>query len=287
MWAGGALAGVALAALAALPAAAQQVVAMPRPAGAPAAVTPQVVSLPRADAAQRVNANIERWAAHIREAAERFGVPESWIREVMRMESGGNPLAISSAGAMGLMQVIPSTYAMLRWQHGLGPNAFDPRDNILAGAAYIREMYDLYGFPGFLAAYNAGPRRVDGFMAGQALPAETVNYLAVLGPRLSGTTVAEGPLAGFTRGLAGAPAEGPLAINIAAALAGDQGAGLFTLTQTGVRVAAPPREATGLVPRGMLGAPQLVAMPKPDGRPAEPLPLPAWMVAQLTRAPRR
>ena len=52
--------------------------------------------------------------------------------------------AVSSAGAMGLMQVIPSTYAKLSWQHGLGPNPWEPRDNILAGAAYIREMYDLF-----------------------------------------------------------------------------------------------------------------------------------------------
>jgi hypothetical protein len=121
----------------------------------------------------------------VAEASRRFGVPEHWIRAVMRVESAGDRNAVSRAGAMGLMQVMPATYAELRRQLDLGPNPFDIRDNILAGAAYLRQMYDRYGAPGFLAAYNAGPGRWESHLAGRrALPSETVNYLARLAPEL-------------------------------------------------------------------------------------------------------
>jgi hypothetical protein len=136
------------------------------------------------------------WAPHIQEAAARYAVPERWIREVMRQESGGRlyasdgSLITSRAGAMGLMQVMPRTYEILRRRHGLGDDPYEPRDNILAGAAYIREMYDRFGAPTFLAAYNAGPERVEAYLAGVTiLPDETENYLAQLAPRL-GTQVA-------------------------------------------------------------------------------------------------
>ena len=77
---------------------------------------------------------------------------------------------------MGLMQIMPKTYAELRARHRLGPDAYDPRDNILAGAAYLREMLDRYGSPGFLAAYNAGPLRYDQHLAtGRPLPAGDAN----------------------------------------------------------------------------------------------------------------
>ena len=104
------------------------------------------------------------WGPHIREAALRFDVPETWIRSVMRVESGGSQyrngqLVTSNAGAMGLMQVMPGTFDELRSRYNLGDDPFDPHENILAGTAYIREMYDIYGAPGFLAAYNAGPNR--------------------------------------------------------------------------------------------------------------------------------
>ena len=105
----------------------------------------------------------------------------------MRIESGGDPRAVSPAGAMGLMQIMPKTYAELRARHRLGPNAYDPRDNILAGAAYLREMFDRYGSPGFLAAYNAGPLRYDQHLAtGRPLPAETRTYVAMLSPMIGG-----------------------------------------------------------------------------------------------------
>ena len=84
----------------------------------------------------------------------------------MRQESDGQEQAVSSAGAMGLMQVMPDTYDDLRQRHPLGSDPFEPHDNIMAGAAYIREMHDRYGAPGFLAAYNAGPLRLDGYLDG-------------------------------------------------------------------------------------------------------------------------
>ena len=132
------------------------------------------------------------WGPYIDEASARFSVPGSWIRAVMQQESGGHeyldgrPIT-SSAGAIGLMQLMPDTYADLQAQYNLGGDPFEPRDNILAGTAYIRQMYDKYGSPGFLAAYNAGPARVDDYLAGvSGLPAETVDYVAAITPHLGG-----------------------------------------------------------------------------------------------------
>jgi hypothetical protein len=144
------------------------------------------------------------WGPYVRDAASRHRVPEQWIRAVMRQESGGRQYAAdgslitSTAGAMGLMQVMPRTYDMLSARYGLGADPFDPRDNILAGTAYIREMYDRYGAPGFLAAYNAGPDRLEGYLSGAAaLPDETINYLARIAPDLGTQVAMTGPLAVF------------------------------------------------------------------------------------------
>lgn len=121
----------------------------------------------------------------VSEASRRFGVPETWIRSVMRVESAGRVGAVSHAGAMGLMQVMPATYAELRSRYGLGHDPFSVRDNILAGTAYLREMFDRYGAHGMLAAYNAGPGRWEDHVArGRPLPGETVGYLARLVPML-------------------------------------------------------------------------------------------------------
>ena len=103
----------------------------------------------------------------------------------MRVESFGDARAISQKGAIGLMQVMPKTYAELRVRHRLGADPCDPHDNILAGAAYLREMLDRYGAPGFLAAYNAGPARYDEhLMKGRPLPGETQDYVAKLAPMI-------------------------------------------------------------------------------------------------------
>jgi len=127
------------------------------------------------------------WGPYIVEASRRYDVPEAWIREVMRVESGGRPLALSPAGAMGLMQVMPATYAELAQRHDLGPDPYHPRDNILAGTAYLREMYDRFGNPAFLAAYNAGPGTLDQYLAGRrGLPDETRRYVAMIAPRIAG-----------------------------------------------------------------------------------------------------
>jgi D-alanyl-D-alanine carboxypeptidase len=135
------------------------------------------------------------WGPYIRQAAQRFDVPQQWIRAVIQQESAGEVQALSPAGAMGLMQLMPSTYEMLREEYGLGNDPFEPHDNILAGTAYIRQMYERYGAPGFLAAYNAGPARVDDYLAtGDPLPDETVGYLSNVAPRLGSTTPMTGPL---------------------------------------------------------------------------------------------
>src|SRR5713226_5591368 len=106
----------------------------------------------------------------------------------MHIESGGKPQARSSKAAMGLMQIMPRTRAELRARYRLGADPYDPHDNIQAGAAYIRELYDRYGAPGFLAAYNAGPRRYERHLAtGRALPAETQAYVATLAPMIRST----------------------------------------------------------------------------------------------------
>ncbi|MEE3502972.1 lytic transglycosylase domain-containing protein [Acidiphilium acidophilum] len=131
------------------------------------------------------------WQPDIAAASRRFGVPERWIKAVMRVESGGHltlngqPIR-SSAGAMGLMQVMPRTYAELRTRYNLGANPDAPRDNIMAGAAYLHEMFDRFGAPWFLAAYNAGPARVEQTLrTGRALPAQTQRYLAAVVPRIN------------------------------------------------------------------------------------------------------
>jgi hypothetical protein len=126
----------------------------------------------------------------VAEASQRFGIPASWIRAVMQVESFGDVRALSPKGAMGLMQIMPESWATLRSRYGLGSDPYDAHDNILAGAAYLRELLDRYGSPGFLAAYNAGPARYEDHLAtGRALPAETQAYVATLAPVISGEAI--------------------------------------------------------------------------------------------------
>jgi hypothetical protein len=131
---------------------------------------------------------LDQWQNYVADAARQFGIPDTWIRGVMRAESGGQAVLhgkpiTSPKGAMGLMQVMPGTYRVLRQQYGLGDDAYDPRDNIFAGAAYLRQMYERYGYPSLFAAYNAGPKRLDDFLLhGQSLPRETLNYVGSIVP---------------------------------------------------------------------------------------------------------
>ena len=122
---------------------------------------------------------LDKWQAHIAEASQRFGIPARWIEAVIMAESNGDPKAVSPKGAMGLMQLMPETWAELRDQHDLGADPFDPRTNILAGTAYLKAMQHRFGYPAPFAAYNAGPGRYeDHLRTGKPLPAETRAYVA-------------------------------------------------------------------------------------------------------------
>ena len=156
------------------------------------------------------------WGPYVREASARFGVPGRWVRAVMHQESGGEQQATSSAGAMGLMQVMPATYEGLRERYQLGDDPYDPHNNILAGTAYIRETYDRFGAPGFLAAYNAGPDRVDSYLSRRtALPQETVNYVAAIAPNLGTDMPKSGPFAVYASARSGR-AQRPTVASLAA-----------------------------------------------------------------------
>lgn len=138
----------------------------------------------------------DRFAGFVAEASQRFALPASSIRAVMQAESGGDVRALSPKGAMGLMQIMPATWAELRQQYGLGADPYDPRDNITAGAAYLRELQDRFGERGFLAAYNAGPGRYEEYLAtGRPLPSETLSYIATVMSLLDGTVATGSPAA--------------------------------------------------------------------------------------------
>ncbi|MBT1159859.1 lytic transglycosylase domain-containing protein [Aminobacter anthyllidis] len=129
---------------------------------------------------------LQRWQHFVSEASARFHIPQAWICAVIDAESRGKTVLdgrpiTSRAGAMGLMQVMPGTYQEMRVEHGLGADPHDPRDNILAGTAYLSAMYKRFGFPGLFAAYNAGPERYEGHLKlRRPLPKETVAYLKQL-----------------------------------------------------------------------------------------------------------
>jgi hypothetical protein len=136
------------------------------------------------------------FAGFVAEASHRFALPVSSIRAVMQAESGGDVRALSPKGAMGLMQMMPATWAALRQRYGLGADPYDPRDNIMAGTAYLRELHDRFGERGFLAAYNAGPSRYEEHLAtGRPLPSETLSYMATVKSLLDGALAEGSPAA--------------------------------------------------------------------------------------------
>lgn len=115
----------------------------------------------------------------ISSASRRFGVPEERIRAVMGVESGGQQWARSPKGAAGLMQIMAPTYQDLAKRHGFGPDRFDPTNNIMAGTAYLGEMYDQFqNWDEATMAYNMGPGRAMRVRNGTAtVPPETRAYL--------------------------------------------------------------------------------------------------------------
>ncbi len=128
---------------------------------------------------------IARWEPIVAAASREFHVSKDWIRAVMRRESGGRTMLdekfpiTSDAGAMGLMQVMPQTYRDMRALYRLGADPYNPHDNIYAGAAYLAELHEKYGYPGMFAAYNDGPGNwEDHLYRGRSLPAETVAYVS-------------------------------------------------------------------------------------------------------------
>jgi soluble lytic murein transglycosylase-like protein len=98
------------------------------------------------------------YASLITEAAKRYHVDEHLIASVMEAESAFNPFAVSRTGAMGLMQLMPDVAA----EHG-ATEPFDPRENVMAGARYLRWLLDRYdgNIELALAGYNAGPTAVE------------------------------------------------------------------------------------------------------------------------------
>jgi hypothetical protein len=138
----------------------------------------------RSAAHTAISRTSDPFADFIDDASRRFSVPVQWIRSVLSAESAGDMRARSPKGAMGLMQIMPETWADLRLRYGLGNDPYDPRDNILAGTAYLRELHKRYGSPGFLAAYNAGPARYEEYLAGRPLPTETHAYLEKFAPMI-------------------------------------------------------------------------------------------------------
>lgn len=145
---------------------------------------------------------LDRWNALVAQASQRFSIPAPWIRAVMQTESGGRTMSAafkpitSRVGAMGLMQLMPATYAEMRAQYRLGGNAYDPHDNVIAGVGYLSWLYHKYGYPAMFAAYNDGPGHLEErLMKGGLLPAETRNYVThivtALGGKSAGAKVAE------------------------------------------------------------------------------------------------
>jgi len=108
----------------------------------------------------------------IRQAGEKYGVDPSLIKAVVQTESSGNPRAVSSAGAQGLMQLMPKTAADLGVH-----DPFDPAQNIMGGTRYLRQLMDRYQGDRklALAAYNWGMGNVEKRM--NFMPRETKDYI--------------------------------------------------------------------------------------------------------------
>jgi soluble lytic murein transglycosylase-like protein len=134
-------------------------------------------------------------------AARRYGVPADLAVRLARQESGlrqyrsDGRLVVSSAGAIGVMQLMPATAAEL------GVDPYDEDQNIEGGIRYLRQMFDRFGdWKTAVAAYNAGPGRISKVLKQQSsLPAETANYVvAVMGEPFFPASGASSPPASGT-----------------------------------------------------------------------------------------
>ena len=131
----------------------------------------------------------DRCAVHVPEAAQRSGLSEDVVMRVMLAESGGNSRIVSVKGAIGCMQIMPATWTYLTARYTLGTDPYDARMNMIGGVMYLAELAARYGWPGALAAYNAGPGRYQRYVQGGVpLPPETVAYAARLGRNAEGPT---------------------------------------------------------------------------------------------------
>jgi soluble lytic murein transglycosylase-like protein len=142
----------------------------------PAVIAPRTVTAGPAaepDARQAVPAGIDEAVARI--AAE-YSLPVQLIHSVIKVESNYNPFAVSSKGALGMMQLIPETARRFGVK-----NVFNPVENIQGGAKYLRYLLDLFdgSFPLALAAYNAGEAAVARY-GGIPPFAETQNYVVLV-----------------------------------------------------------------------------------------------------------
>jgi soluble lytic murein transglycosylase-like protein len=120
----------------------------------------------------------------VQKAAEQHGLPEDLMLGVIWVESRFNPNAVSKVGARGLMQLMPKTadYLAERMAWNRRVDAFDPEFNIAAGAYYIARLIDEFGgdLELALAAYNAGPAKVQRWLESGGLPEVSVEYAAMV-----------------------------------------------------------------------------------------------------------
>ena len=126
---------------------------------------------------------VRHWQQPIERAAEAHGISPKLIAIQMILESGGDPRAVSSMGAIGLMQVMPSTAAEIAQRRGIHRyDLSDPATNIDFGAWYLAQQWRAFGSAGLsAAAYNGGPGMVLGWQAGRGMAAESARARRYVG----------------------------------------------------------------------------------------------------------